>query len=1528
MHEAGVIFVAERSVSTRLTLKIANFLAGAKDAQRSLTDLNRKFVETAGFASGFRKKLDDAFKRLPKIEIDANSTPAEVKIAELRSRLEKLRDKKVGVDIDAGAALAEMNMIQRELAAIDDRDISFDVRAGVSAAMADLAAVNAEVNRLDGRDATVNVNADVSGAMRGIAMVGAAMAALAAAPAIVSIGAAGLALGGAFGAAGAGALGMAAVAVPAISRVNEALKQQQSAAGGAGGATKSLAQKQAEAASAALRMAQAQERVRKANEQVKDAARAVVDAHQDVKRAQDDVARAASDGAARVAAAVRRVSDAERQHSDAVRAARDAQQALNDARKQAVRDLEDLANRLTGTQLDLRTANLDLVDAKRRLDAVLANKSSSSADIERATIAYEQAQLRVKELTTSVQRLQTDKAEADSKGVEGSDLVKSAQDRLADANQRVVDSQQAIADAQADVARAQADAARSVADAQERVADAQEKLIDAQRRYSDAQRDAVLAEKALKVERLQQKAALTQVGGAAGGAASKMAELNAEERKLADRIKSFQDEYKRWQQSLEKDVFPAIIGGLDLIQSQLPRISPIVRAAGKGFVLFEKDARKALTDPFWDRFIGNLSQQIPTAIRGLGGSFINVTQGIAGMVDAWLPFTPMIVGGLERITAKFRDWGVGLGASSEFQRFIAWVGQNGPPAIEALGRIGEAVGKIIQAFAKVGAGVGQGLLMALDHIARLVNSMSPAQVEAIAQGVGAVFLAMRLGQGIKIAAIVGLAEVVSRMDPSHIQAIAIAIAGIYAGMKAGKAVSEGLDALSNLRSRLSEAGDASGGTKGKLGMLTSFLGGPWGVAIGAGITAVGLFAQAHADAEAKVKSLTDALKADQGAIGDNVISAVRDQLESGGILEAAQALKLNLDDVAKAAAGDADAFARFNQAMLKVDPGPLDSMHPKVKALADANHLLSGNALLVQQAVVKQRDALTESQASLGRTESVTGKTGDAITEMGDAAKMSADQIDKLRGRLDELAGKNASAIQSEIAYKEAIDKATQAAKENGATLNTNTAKGRDNKQTLVELAEKARTYAQSLRDQKRPMSEVNELISTQRDQFIQVAQKMGLSKKAASDLATQLGLIPGKVATQITTPGYTTSITAIDRTITQASKLDKIDPHVKVTANTKPALDTINQLIRTAEGRTIRIGVDVRSDKQEHGARAPRRERGGIDAYASGGIRANRARGPKMATRPTVLFGEGRDKEAFIPYDRAFRSRAEKLLSQVAADFGMQLLPADNVASAVQSASANLSTSLSDTASTLMSTLGGTGSLTSSVDELGRAADELSGTMLDAIRDLANQIRALDSGIDALSAAVSSAGSVASAAKASTSSSTSKQKIGTAVSTKVAASARKSTVARKTTKKAKVPVVGSGAGPAKPKKAGGVFIEPMAMGGMVRSPLILAGEAGKEMVIPLDPGKRMRGLDLLRQAAQMMGQDVTPRRAAVRSRPMQASPGIGSSVTPELVERIVVKAISARQPREGLKIENYYEAPGGSARQTAEELHLLDRRG
>ncbi|WP_157099360.1 hypothetical protein [Microbispora sp. ATCC PTA-5024] len=1299
--------MAERSVSAKLTLKVSGFLAGANDAQRALGDLNRKFVETAGFASGFRAKLDNAFKRLPKIELDANSTPAEVKIAELRKQLETLRDKKVGVDIDAGAALAEMHMIQRELSAIDDRDISFDVRAGVAGAMAELAAVDAEISRLDGQTANVNVSADVMAALTAIASVRAALAALVAAPALISIGAIGASLGGAFAAAGAGAVGFAGVAIPALGRVNDALKQQQTAAGGAGGATQSLAQKQAQAAASALQLAQAQERVRRANEAVKDASRGVVQAQQDVKRAQDAVAQAASEGAARVADAVRRVSDAERQYADAVRASKDAQEALNDARREAARDLEDLGNRLADTQLDQRQAALDLADAKKQLDAVQGNRNSSAADIERATIAYERAQQRVKELGTEVQRLQQDKSEADAKGVEGSDRVKSAQDALAAANQQVADSQQAIADAQRGVAEAQTQAARDVAQAQDRVAQAQERLLDAQRKYSDAQRDAIMAERQLKVERLQQKAALDKAGGAAGGAASKMADLSKREKDLAKDIKSFQDSYKKWQQSLEGDVFPVISKGMAIVKSHFKDFTPLVKTAAGSFSTLEDEAKKALEGPWWDTFLKDLNHEMPDAIEGLGHIAGNVFKGMTGVIDAILPHANDAIGAFEKGSEKFADWGQKLKNDPGFNGFMDTVKANAPKVAEIIGNIATAVGKIVQAGGNIGPGVLDLLVGISEHLAKL----SPDQVQAVATGVGLIFGALKLGQGLKLTVLLALADVLIKLPPPVLYSIAGGITAIIVAVKLQQTVKGVTEWWSGLGLGIKKAGDAA--EKAKPGLAG---------AGGAAEKAAGGFS-----------GLSGTLKGGAIALGIGAIAGaatgLRDKLS--GLNPDIHTLAQNIAAVADGGKPAPELLNQINGKVSALDPSQWENFGDVASRLTSDNTFakLGGqiNGVFSDTFGVNLDSGLTRIQnLDKGLATAVQSGNGAQAAKMFDIlAKMAADSgvsVDKLKTLFPEYTSAVASAKKPTDDTADAIGGAKQKLDDFQQALNIFTGKT-DIQAALSGLKQKYDDVKQAVDAAGGKLDFSAKMTDKQRDAIVLARQKF-------ADYITDVKTIADKQADLAKATGD--SALATDKQ--KLAILLAAPKMFELAGKSKEARDAIFKLgesagiskdqlmhakdevikLRTEIGRlqnkTITITMVTKGDNSTStGAGKALHESGAIERYAAGGVRSTP---PNVAARPTILYGEGRAPEAFIPYEARYRERATELLSQVASDFGMQLVPAQGVLTGVSAASSAISASLGQATSALTATLGGSGTVTSTIVDLGDSTKTLTTTV------------------------------------------------------------------------------------------------------------------------------------------------------------------------------------------------------------------------
>ncbi|MGW4406512.1 hypothetical protein ACWEJ6_20960 [Nonomuraea sp. NPDC004702] len=725
--------MADRTVTTRLKLAVTDFVAGGRQAKSTLKELDRKFSESAGFAAGFRKKLEDAAKRLPPIDIDVNSSAADVKIAEIRSRLESLSSKTVGVDIDAAEAYAEMQALQRELEALDDKDVAFEVKAGVAQAMAELRSIDSEINRVDGRTATVTIDADAAGALRSIAMVGAALASL---PAVTTLAVGVTALGGAFAAAGIGAAAFGAVAVPALSRINDALKAQETAAKSAGGATGGAGQSAAQAAQQAMQLEQAERRLK--------------DAQNEERAAQEDLTRAREAG-------------------------RRALEDMNFSLERSILSQKDAA-------LAVREAEARLADVQGKHD----EGKASDLELERAMLGLEMAQQRSREQEVKTQRARKDTAAANREGVKGTKEYQAGLDKLKQAQDKVAQ-----------------------------------------------------AEAQLKQLHLQQQAAMSGGGGGAAKLKDAFADLNKQEIALAKNIKTFKDEYVDWQRSLEPDVFPVINQGLDLMRLGLQEAGPLAKSASVGLLAFGQNAEKALTGPFWQQFLFNLNTQIPGAMTGLGDSFINVTTGVAGLIDAFLPFTPTVVGGVEKASQAFSEWGQNLKNSPEFHEFIAYVKENAPEVLELAKNLAKSLGNIGEAVAPLGVGAFSGLSL--------------------------------------------LAKLTAGMDPEHIRLIAVAIIAIKAA-QAGLGIARFFldmpgklgalrDGFDKAKTGASKLGDAVGGLGDKLGGVGAIAG---GVATAGGLI---LLEERFAAATEAAGKFVDVVKAGAGDNLDQQIAAVTQALK-------------------------------------------------------------------------------------------------------------------------------------------------------------------------------------------------------------------------------------------------------------------------------------------------------------------------------------------------------------------------------------------------------------------------------------------------------------------------------------------------------------------------------------------------------------------------------------------------------------------------------------------------------------------------
>lgn len=137
-------------------------------------------------------------------------------------------------------------------------------------------------------------------------------------------------------------------------------------------------------------------------------------------------------------------------------------------------------------------------------------------------------------------------------------------------------------------------------------------------------------------------------------------------------------------------------------------------------------------------------------------------------------------------------------------------------------------------------------------------------------------------------------------------------------------------------------------------------------------------------------------------------------------------------------------------------------------------------------------------------------EAADAWKTQGGEIHHVIESLDEFIAKQDKLAGGVLDLSDAEIAYQKAVDDTAEALKKNGKTLDLNTQKGRDNQSTLNDQARAAFDQIAAMEQQGASIDELSGFMQTARDQFIDMAVKMGMNRDQAQQLADRLRLIPG----------------------------------------------------------------------------------------------------------------------------------------------------------------------------------------------------------------------------------------------------------------------------------------------------------------------------------------------------------------------------------------------------------------------------------
>lgn len=487
-----------------------------------------------------------------------------------------------------------------------------------------------------------------------------------------------------------------------------------------------------------------------------------------------------------------------------------------------------------------------------------------------------------------------------------------------------------------------------------------------------------------------------------------------------------------------------------------------------------------------------------------------------------------------------RDWTDAVSESGYASEIAAKKTDNLKGDLEQLG------GAVETSFIRIGE-AGNGILRPIVQTITDVIDAFADLPSGVQQGVVAI--------GLVMGAAAGLHKVFGHLETSTstfgrtmglvvdpIQRVKTASSDVQQGMQMVKA------AFMSPQAQIETFGTTIGKTQGIMAGLKTgatgimdLMGGPWGVAISAGITVLGSLIQQHQRAKERVDELAESLRSGASAAEyfGKALSKSEGSMYTEGFFNK---LKNGFDDVWTAVDKVGIKHSEFVDAITG-DKAAYDSIVNSVNEWYKSQNLIgqwfdsSGNVVLeslseqqknYQQALESTKaqeqaahDAARQKTAALLEGKDATAEYAAATGEAADADQILSDQFGATTDGVNELATALSDVISALDTYYGFARSETDAlldlrsgyldleesVKKNGATLDTYTEKGIANRQALNDLAKSAVKAAEAQAQNGRSIDEINGTMNEAHDKFVQYAQAMGASAEEAERMAEASGL-------------------------------------------------------------------------------------------------------------------------------------------------------------------------------------------------------------------------------------------------------------------------------------------------------------------------------------------------------------------------------------------------------------------------------------
>ncbi|EPH40332.1 hypothetical protein ABT390_13495 [Streptomyces aurantiacus] len=220
-----------------------------------------------------------------------------------------------------------------------------------------------------------------------------------------------------------------------------------------------------------------------------------------------------------------------------------------------------------------------------------------------------------------------------------------------------------------------------------------------------------------EVAKLAEEAEKAAAEGAADAAEKQaaytdtLAQLPPATRDAATAFIGLKSDYQAWSDSLSTTTMPVVTKGIQLLRDLLPTLTPFVEGAATAFGAFFDDVSAGIKSAEFKEWASEASAVAGPALRDILDIVKNFAVGFGGLLQAFLPASAGVTGGLVTMSQAFADWGSNLDDSEGFAQFLDLADQGG----ETLADLGGAAIALLVALSPL-IGVGTQLVLVLAQI--------------------------------------------------------------------------------------------------------------------------------------------------------------------------------------------------------------------------------------------------------------------------------------------------------------------------------------------------------------------------------------------------------------------------------------------------------------------------------------------------------------------------------------------------------------------------------------------------------------------------------------------------------------------------------------------------------------------------------------------------------------------------------------------------------------------------------------------